>query len=103
VDGMRAVLWHWAGGGLRLPQAKAPSMVGRRVILFGPEPWHWGAGLSCYGVGGGSRKWAVALLGVLITGKNLRSVPRIQTYIAWLLGSGLLMSGRMSSCDSGET
>jgi hypothetical protein len=53
VGGLRAVLWHWAGGGLRLPQAKAPSMVGRRVILFGPEPWHWAPGLSCYGVGVG--------------------------------------------------
>jgi hypothetical protein len=32
-------LWHCAGGGLRLPQAKSLSTVARLVILFRPESW----------------------------------------------------------------
>ena len=44
MGGLRAVLGQWAGGGLRLPQAKAPSTEARLVILFRPEPPQWGSG-----------------------------------------------------------
>jgi len=37
LGAMRAVLRHWAGGGLPLPQAKSSLTVARRVTLFGPE------------------------------------------------------------------
>src|SRR5215213_9919014 len=62
VGGLRAVLWQWAGGGLPLPQAKAPPTVRRRMIHIGPEPWEWGSG--SFALRGGSRKMAVALLNV---------------------------------------
>jgi hypothetical protein len=62
VGGLRAVFWYCAGGGLPLPQAKAPTTVARRVIHFGPEPWRWDSGL-CTGGWGGSQKLADALLG----------------------------------------
>jgi hypothetical protein len=44
VGGMRAVLGQWAGGSLPLPQAKAPSTLGRCVILFRPESCYWDSG-----------------------------------------------------------
>src|SRR5215204_127122 len=52
---MRAVLGQWAGGGLPLPQDKAPPTVTRRVIHFGPEPCQWGSGFSYCRVGVGRR------------------------------------------------
>src|SRR5215208_7710815 len=53
VGSLRAVLWQWAGGGLRLPQAKAPSTVARLMILIRPES-HWqGSGSLCLEVGVG--------------------------------------------------
>src|SRR5215212_1053693 len=52
---MRAVLWHWAGGGLPLPQAKAPPTLARLVILFEPESWQWGSGSYALRGGGGRR------------------------------------------------
>jgi hypothetical protein len=55
------VLWHWAGGGLPLPQAKAPLTVARPVILFGPEPWRWGSGTVAAG-------WGVVGMGGCIAG-----------------------------------
>jgi hypothetical protein len=50
---LRAVLGHWAGDGLPLPQAKSPPTVERRVTLFRPEPWQWGSGFWCCVVGVG--------------------------------------------------
>jgi hypothetical protein len=44
VGGLRAVLGHGKGCGLRLPQAEAPSMVAWNVIHLGPEPHRWGSG-----------------------------------------------------------
>ena len=44
LGGLRAVLWQWAGGGLRLPQARTPPTVARRVIHFGPESRCQGSG-----------------------------------------------------------
>jgi hypothetical protein len=64
VGGLQAVLGHWAGGGLRLPQAKSPLTVARCVIHIGPEPCQWGSGSFVLRGGGGSRKLAAALLGV---------------------------------------
>src|SRR5215203_1507875 len=64
VGGLRAVLRHWASGGLRLPQDKAPLTVARCVILYGPEPHCQGSGSFVSWGGGGSQEWAVALLGV---------------------------------------
>src|SRR5215217_1650923 len=55
LGGMRAVLWHWAGGGLPLPQAKAPPTLARLVILFEPESWQWGSGSFALRGGGGRR------------------------------------------------
>jgi hypothetical protein len=51
LGGMRAVLGQWAGGGLPLPQAKAPFTLARGVILFGPESHCQGSGLLCRGAG----------------------------------------------------
>ena len=82
VGGLRAVFWQWAGGSLRLPQAKSPFTVGRRVIHFGPEPWPWGSGSFALRGGGGSWRLAVVLLGVHTHSKNPRPVSRMQAYIA---------------------
>jgi hypothetical protein len=70
VGGLRAVLWQWAGGGLRLPQDKAPSTVARRVIHIRPESYCQGSGSFVLRGGGGSQEWAVALLSVLTRSKN---------------------------------
>jgi hypothetical protein len=70
VGGLRAVLWQWAGCGLRLPQAKAPPTVARRVILFSPEPHCQGSGSFVLRGEGGSQEWAVALQGVHTPAKN---------------------------------
>jgi hypothetical protein len=51
VGGMRAMLGHWAGAGIRLPYAKAPSTVARCVILFGPESQWRSSGFLVLGVG----------------------------------------------------
>jgi hypothetical protein len=72
MGGLRAVLWQWARGGLPLPQAKSPLTVARRMIHFGPEPWQRGSGSLA--LRGGSRKMAVALLGVHTPSKNPLSV-----------------------------
>jgi hypothetical protein len=85
VGGMRAVLGQWAGGGLPLPQAKAPSTVARLEILFGPEPCQWGSGY--FALRGGSRKLAVALQGVHTTSKNPPPISGMQAYISYLAGS----------------
>ena len=61
----RRVLGQWAGGGLPLPQAKAPSTIARQVILFGSGPCCRGSGPFVLRGGGGSRKSAVALPGAL--------------------------------------
>jgi hypothetical protein len=81
---MRAVLWQWAGGGLPLPQAKAPLTVARLVILFDPEPWQWDSGSLAFRVGG-SQKVVVALLGGHALPKNLPPVSQMQTYITYFL------------------
>ncbi len=57
MGGLRAVLGQWAGGGLPLPQAKAPHTVGRRVILFGLEPCQWGFGTFALRGGVGRGNW----------------------------------------------
>jgi hypothetical protein len=56
VGGLRAVLGYRSGG-LRLPQAKAPSTVARLVILFGPESYSRAPVLLCCGVGVGRENW----------------------------------------------
>jgi len=71
VGGLRAVLGQWAGDGLPLPQTKAPATVERHVILFGPEPGN-GAPVFVLGGGGGSRKLAVAMLGVHTPPRKIR-------------------------------
>jgi hypothetical protein len=76
------VLWQWAGGGLPLPQAKAPSTIARLVILFGSESYCQGSGPFVLRGGGRSRKLAVALLGVHTPSKNLAPVSWIQGHIA---------------------
>jgi hypothetical protein len=63
------VLGHCSGGGLPLPQAKAPSTVARLVIQLGPESYCQGSGSFVSRGGGGSQKLAVALLGVFTTAK----------------------------------
>ena len=83
VGGLRAVLGQWAGDSLPLPQAKAPSTVGRLVILFGPEP-HW-QGSGTFVLRGGSQEWAVAWLGVHTLWKNQQPFSGMQAYIASLL------------------
>jgi hypothetical protein len=55
VRGMRAVLGHWAGDSLPLPQAKSPLTVAWGVILFGPEPYCQGSGSLALRVGVGRR------------------------------------------------
>ena len=66
-----------------LPQAKAPSTLTWRVILFGSESYCQGSGPSFVLRGGGrSRKLAVALLGVHTPSKNLAPVSWIQGHIA---------------------
>jgi hypothetical protein len=55
---MRAMLGHWAGCGLPLPQAKSPLTIARLVILFGPEPHCQGSGAFVLGVG-----WVVGMGG----------------------------------------
>jgi hypothetical protein len=42
----RRVLGQWAGSGLPLPQAKAPSTIARLVILFGSDSYCHPAGFS---------------------------------------------------------
>ena len=68
VGGLRAMLGHYAGGGVRLPQAKAPTPVAPLVMLFEPESHCRGSG--SFVLQGGSRKTAVALLGVHTPSKN---------------------------------
>jgi hypothetical protein len=63
VGGLPAVLGHWAGGGLPLPQAEGPSTVAQRVIHIGPEPHCQGSHSFALRGGGGSRKLAVVVLG----------------------------------------
>jgi hypothetical protein len=53
----------------------------------GPESHCQGSTFHVLGRGGGSRKWAVALLGAHTPSKNLRPFSRMQAYIAYLLGS----------------
>ena len=86
MGGLRAVLWHWAGGSLPLPQAKALSTVAGLVILFGLEPWQWDSGSFVLRGGGGSRKMAVVVLGVHTTSKNPLPISGMQAYIAYVLG-----------------
>ena len=54
VGSLQAVLGNGAGGGLRLPQAKVPSEVALRVILFWPQSHCRGSGSLRCGVGVGS-------------------------------------------------
>ena len=82
VGGMRAVLWQWTGGGLPLPQAKAPPTVARDMTLFGPESYCQGSGNFVLRGGGGSRKLPVAFLGVHTPAKNPRPISGMQAYIA---------------------
>jgi hypothetical protein len=86
VGGLRTFLWQWAGGGLRLPQDKAPSTVARLMILFGPESYCQGSGSLVLRGGGGSRKLTVAFLGAQTTSKYPRPFSEMQAYIAYLLG-----------------
>jgi hypothetical protein len=87
VGGLRAMLGHGEGCGLRLPQAEAPSSVARRVIHFGPESHCRDSGPSAASVG---RGW-VAEMGGRIAGcahpleKSVTSLG-IQAYIAYHLG-----------------
>ena len=53
VRGMRAVLGHWAGDSLPLPQAKSPLTVAWGVILFGPESYWQGSSSFVLRGGGG--------------------------------------------------
>jgi hypothetical protein len=55
------------------------------VILSGPESYFRGSGSFVLRGRGGSRKLAVALLGVHTPSKNPRLVSRLQAYIAYLL------------------
>ena len=65
-----------------LPQAKAPSTVTWRVILFRSESYCQGSGPFVLRGRGRSRKLAVALLGVHTPSKNLAPVSWIQGHIA---------------------
>jgi hypothetical protein len=87
LGGMRAVLWHGSGGGLPLPQDKAPSTLARGVIHFGPESRQWDSGSLVLRSGGGSQNLVVAVVGAHTASKNPRIFSRIQAYIAYLHGS----------------
>src|SRR5687767_13979719 len=50
---MRAVLGHWAGDSLPLPQGKSPLTVAWGVILFGPESYWQGSSSFVLRGGGG--------------------------------------------------
>jgi hypothetical protein len=56
VGGLREMLGNCADSGLRLPQAKAPLTLARRVIHFGPEPYRQGSGSFALRVGGVGRR-----------------------------------------------
>src|SRR5215204_3222894 len=95
---MRAVLWHWAGGSLPLPQARTPSTVGQLVIVFGPESYYQGSVSFMLRGGGGSRRWAVAWLGVHTSSKNLHSVSKYKhTLFISLMGES--SRGRLFSAQ----
>ena len=94
---MRAVLWHRAGSGLPLPQAKSPSTVEQHVILFGPEPWRWGSGFISLQVGVGRRNGRLHCWVRTPPSKNPHPISRIQAYIAYFLRSDVLRTSLLQN------
>jgi hypothetical protein len=87
MGGLGAVLGQCAGGGLPLPQAKAPSTVAWGVIHFRPEPRRWDSGsFALRGWGGSSRVWAVVLLGAHTLSKIRDRFLRYKQYRLVALG-----------------